>query len=322
MNKNPVFISVIVPVYRTEKYIRNSINSLLSQTFSDYEVILVDDGSPDDCPGICDDYAKKYANFRVVHKKNAGLGRARNTGLELANGSYVYYLDSDDTIQEDTFEYFFRVLKKYPDLDMIFSRYQKVTEDEHFKKASIDEGVKIFETNADIQNAFLQRAHVILAPGTLYKKAFLNDHHLFFKACPYSEDQLFIWELLLHAGKIAYIKKNLYNYLTRKNSIMTSTRLEKIQCAYPFFEKLNEKFRNSHLASPLAKKFMFARWCLGIFHSGARLCSYNDFKILLSTFNANRHLKTLCSFPSIKIRLLSYIYFISARLFYTLNRHL
>lgn len=322
MNKKSIFISVIVPVYKTEKYIENSINSLLSQTFSNYEVILVDDGSPDACPEICDNYAKKYANFRVVHKKNAGLGCARNTGLELATGHYIYYLDSDDTIQEDTFDYFSRVLKKYPDLDMIFSRYQTVTEEDLFKRASIDEGVEIIENNEEIQNAFLQRTHVILAPGTLYKKAFLDDHQLFFKACPYSEDQLFIWETLLHVRKIAYIKKNLYNYLTRKNSIMTSTSLKKILCAYPFFESLNEKFRNSHHASPLAKKFMFSRWCLGIFHSGARLCTYNDFKILISTFNANRHLKTLRSFPSIKIKLLSYIYFISTRLFYTINRHL
>lgn len=93
-------ISVIVPVYNVEKYLRICLDSILSQTYKELEVILVDDGSKDSSGEICDEYAERHGNFRVIHKNNAGLGMARNSGLEVASGSYVYFLDSDDFIDK------------------------------------------------------------------------------------------------------------------------------------------------------------------------------------------------------------------------------
>ena len=89
-------ISVIVPVYKVEKYINQCIDSILAQTFSDFELILVDDGSPDKCGEICDEYANKDPRIHVIHQENAGQGKARNVGMDQAVGKYIIFLDSDD----------------------------------------------------------------------------------------------------------------------------------------------------------------------------------------------------------------------------------
>lgn len=105
-----MFFSVIVPVYKVENYLSNCIESVLNQTFSDFELILVDDGSPDTCPEICDSYKEKDSRIKVVHKENGGLASARRAGIKVAQGDYVYNLDSDDLIENDTLEYAYNII--------------------------------------------------------------------------------------------------------------------------------------------------------------------------------------------------------------------
>ena len=104
MTLDKPLVSVIIPIYKVEKYLRASIDSALNQTYENIEIILVDDGSPDACPQICDDYAEKYDNIKVIHKKNGGLSDARNHGIEASSGEYLYFLDSDDTIDSRAVE--------------------------------------------------------------------------------------------------------------------------------------------------------------------------------------------------------------------------
>lgn len=99
-----VEISVIVPVYKVEKYLNKCVDSILTQSFTDFELILVDDGSPDNCGMICDEYAKKYPRVKVIHKENGGLSDARNAGLDQMQGKYVFFVDSDDWISSDALE--------------------------------------------------------------------------------------------------------------------------------------------------------------------------------------------------------------------------
>ena len=95
-------ISVVLPVYHTERYLDRCVTSVVNQTYSNLEIILVDDGSPDRCPQMCDEWAKKDSRIRVVHKQNAGLGMARNSGIEAATGEYICFFDSDDYVALDT----------------------------------------------------------------------------------------------------------------------------------------------------------------------------------------------------------------------------
>ena len=105
-----MFFSVIVPVYKVEEYLADCIESVLNQTFSDFELILVDDGSPDHCPAICDAYAEKDSRVQVIHKTNGGLVSARQAGIRVASGRYVFNLDSDDLIEQDILETAFEII--------------------------------------------------------------------------------------------------------------------------------------------------------------------------------------------------------------------
>ena len=135
--------SIVMPVYGVEDFLCNAIQSVLNQTILDYELILVDDESPDNCPQICDDYASKYSQIKVVHQKNTGLAGARNSGFEHITGQYVYFLDSDDTVQPDLLEYFERVLFEEPDAEFVFTDFQRVGIGEQFKNATFDKGYKV-----------------------------------------------------------------------------------------------------------------------------------------------------------------------------------
>ena len=106
-------ITVIVPVYKVEKYIRKCIESIINQTYKNIEIILVDDGSPDDCGKICDEYAKKDNRIKAIHKENGGLSDARNKALDLTNGKYVIFVDSDDYIEKNAIEYLYQLMQKY-----------------------------------------------------------------------------------------------------------------------------------------------------------------------------------------------------------------
>ena len=195
--------SVVMPVYNVEKYLRNSIQSILNQTISDYELILVDDGSPDNCPKICDEYAAQYPQVRVVHQKNVGLSSARNAGFAIAKGEFVYFPDSDDIIHPDTLDYFKRVIETVPNVKYIISDFQDVTEEEAFKAAGYDHGIEIY-SRSQIQVLFLKRQIRILAPGSLLNINWYKDNNLTFENNPYGEDQLFIWKALLHVDEVVH----------------------------------------------------------------------------------------------------------------------
>ena len=125
MDKVP-FFSIIVPVYKVEKYLSECVESILSQTFTDFELILVDDGSPDNCPIICDEYARQDERIKVIHKENGGISSARNAGIDFANGKYIIFCDSDDYYcSENYFAHMYDMLKKR-EVDMVFCRYNKL----------------------------------------------------------------------------------------------------------------------------------------------------------------------------------------------------
>lgn len=112
-------LSIIVPVYKVRRHLQNCIESILQQTYTDYELILVDDGSPDNCGAICDRYAQECDKVKVIHKKNGGLSSARNAGLAVAQGEYITFVDSDDTVASGTYYYNMRILQSHPDIDIL-----------------------------------------------------------------------------------------------------------------------------------------------------------------------------------------------------------
>ena len=112
MKMNDSLISVIVPVYKVEEYLDECVQSLINQTYTNLEIILVDDGSPDGCPQMCDDWAMRDARIKVIHKKNGGLSDARNAGLDICTGDYVAFVDSDDWIKPEMYRYMYDAIKR------------------------------------------------------------------------------------------------------------------------------------------------------------------------------------------------------------------
>ena len=123
MKKNNL-ISIIVPIYNVEKYLKKCIDSIINQTYKNLEIILVDDGSPDNCGKICDEYAKKDNRIKVIHKENGGVSSARNVGVENATGEYIGFVDSDDYIEKDMYEVLINNLKKENADISIISNYE------------------------------------------------------------------------------------------------------------------------------------------------------------------------------------------------------
>lgn len=201
-------VSIIVPVYGVERYLENCIKSILSQTYSDFEVILVDDCSPDSCPEICDKEALKDDRIRVIHKKvNEGLGFARNTGLENAKGEYVLFLDSDDYIEstllenavgalEDTTDMvIFGINRVFEDKDGNITKTEKLIPEE-MKGSTPKDAADIFRM-LNVKKAFP------FAWNKLYRRGFIEKHSARFESTKLIEDFLFNIYLF---GKIPHIK--------------------------------------------------------------------------------------------------------------------
>ena len=123
-------ISVIVPIYKVEHYLPKCIDSIIHQTYQNLEIILVDDGSPDNCPEICDEYAKRDKRIKVVHQENGGLSAARNSGVEMANGEFLCFVDSDDYIHPKMYEILYKNLKKFK-ADISICDYNVVFENQN-----------------------------------------------------------------------------------------------------------------------------------------------------------------------------------------------
>ena len=137
-------LSIIVPVYNVEKYIERCIKSILNQSFTNFELILVDDGSPDNCGKICDEYKKKDSRIKVIHKKNGGLSDARNAGIERAKGEYIAFVDSDDFINKYMYEILYKNAKKW-DADISICNFKMVCENDR-----IDEDISVICEDAKV----------------------------------------------------------------------------------------------------------------------------------------------------------------------------
>lgn len=221
-------ISVIVPIYNVEKYLRHCLYTVINQSYKNLEIILVDDGSPDNCGDICEEYALKDSRIKVVHKINGGLGYARNTGLTYATGEYIYFLDSDDWIDLKFFERMLGVIEFYG-ADMVICGFKIVTEKKIETHSMVCETI-IIDNDMVMDNILLPmigRKSIELDDYTinmcvwtnLYKKSIIDENKiLFFSEREYlSEDICFNLKYLYHAKKVVMIPDCLYNY--RRNSV-------------------------------------------------------------------------------------------------------
>ena len=217
-------VSVVIPVYKTEKYVVKSVNSILTQSYKNTEIIIVDDGSPDSCPKICDDLQKSDNRIIVIHKENGGLSSARNTGIDAANGKYVFFLDSDDTLYADAVSDMVKIAEEENSDAVIPDSYYKVFETDdrtvkayHFTEKDFSCDPKVFALNVLIGKGRASRSTAVL-----YSMKCIKENNLRFPLGKISEDFFFNLDFLAVAGKISVYKKpSLYN-LKRDGSLSAS----------------------------------------------------------------------------------------------------
>lgn len=204
-------VSIIVPVYNVELYLEFCLKSLINQTYENKEIILIDDGSKDKSGYICDTYAKKYNNIKVIHQKNSGVSVARNNGIKISNGKYILFIDSDDYLEPNTLSY----IMEYQ-YDLLCFGYNKV-----YKNKIIP---VTYKNNCEIENI---QEEVLLnnkIGGFLWNKLFKtdiikNNNIEFSSGIHYCEDLLFIFKYLKYVNKAYYINKCFYQYRMRHSGI-------------------------------------------------------------------------------------------------------
>ena len=214
-------ISIIIPVYNVEEFICECVDSILSQRFSDFEIILVDDSSPDKCPEICDEYARQDERIKVIHQKNGGLSNARNTGLSHARGKYVWFVDSDDFLAENALKTISEYFEDNPDiikfnvLSYYLEKFRNKVDVDNYYSGSADN-----ETVCRLINKACSKSLYPYVWRNVYRYDFLEKNELLFvDGLCYVEDGVFNSKAYLLAEKIIFLDERLYVYRYRENGL-------------------------------------------------------------------------------------------------------
>ncbi len=210
-------ISVVVPIYKVENYLNRCVESIVHQSYQDLEIILVDDGSPDSCPQICDEWAKKDSRIKVVHKKNGGLSDARNAGMQIAIGEYISFIDSDDYVSYDFFETLLSVMHD-EDSDIVECSVVKFYEDGRFEDHSDDLSIKSYNTEAALSGLISENPFHQHVWNKLYKTDMIKD--IPYAVGKLNEDEFWTYQVFGRAKKVTKINKTMYYYFQRSSSIM------------------------------------------------------------------------------------------------------
>lgn len=218
--KEEVRVSIIIPVYKTENYLAECMNSVFIQDYPNIEIILVDDGSPDNCPKLCDEYTKKHENVKVIHQTNRGLGLSRNSGMKIATGKYIFFLDSDDCL--DGKEAISALVKRAEEkqADIITGCFRRFNEKSVSEPNShhLEEGPTT-ETVAFRFKGFYMYGHLAYNWGKLYRKAFLDEHQLYCKAYPFTQDKAHNMTCCAYKPKYAFVDNSVYLYRVNEESV-------------------------------------------------------------------------------------------------------
>lgn len=203
-------VSVIVPVYKVEEYLNRCVDSILAQTYQNLEIILVDDGSPDNCGKICDQYAEKDNRIRVIHKENGGVSSARNKGIEVAQGEFITFIDSDDYILNNHFSEFLDINQK--EIDLIVSSFLVKTKDNDYKVENDDIEVA-FDDLGEEDYKRLFDSSMCYVWNKFYKKSIIDSNNIrFVENVSFGEDTVFVYTYLKFINGVKFSSECTYCY--------------------------------------------------------------------------------------------------------------
>ncbi|HGS2149871.1 TPA: glycosyltransferase, partial [Streptococcus pneumoniae] len=232
-----ILLTIVIPVYNVEKYLKRCIDSVISQEWDKYEVILVNDGSTDASPNICEEYAQKYHFISVIHKENGGLSETRNTGLSHANGKYVFFLDSDDWITKDMFRNLSKMIMEQNYDILQFGMQMFHSEREELKNVQCKE--KNFNSSDAFKNMLSVEGITSFATDKIYKRELFEKNGIEFPIGYFYEDLGTVYKLILSAKKIYLTTQVYYCYFIGNDAAITKQWSEKkISDVYKFHKKI------------------------------------------------------------------------------------
>lgn len=252
-------ISVIVPVYKVENYLRECIESIQAQTYENLEILLVDDGSPDRCGEICEEYAKKDERILALHKENGGLSDARNYGIARATGKYFIFVDSDDYIKENMIEALYQGVEKY-DAQIAVSGFMQVSEDGQPGEIFLDGTEEKVLSKTETQKRYFENYACSMIYTVAWNKIYaaeLFQKHSYRKG-KLHEDEFLTYRLLYAAKKVVYIPEVLNCYRCREQSIMDNFNERRFHLFEAYLEKAEfyKHMKNSELWALIAVKIL------------------------------------------------------------------
>lgn len=303
-------VSIIIPVYNVEKYLNKCVQSAINQTLRDIEIILVDDESPDNCPRMCDEYAKQDSRIKVVHKKNGGLGFARNSGLEVATGEYVTFLDSDDFVDLYTYEHLYNIAKT-ENLDAVYYKFKRFIYEEEIEQAEPSKEITKYEKEnikelmldiiASEPSAKVDHKIQCSSCTAMYRMNIINDNRVRFHSERelISEDLIFNLDFLKHAKSVVFNKGEHYHYRVNPTSLTSTIRTDRIEKNLKLYEYIKNNIHTWKLEKEKANE-RNARLFIGYSRSSIK-------QILNSTYNKKKQwLKHNLSLPIWKELYVSY----------------
>lgn len=298
-------ISVIVPVYKVEKYLDACVKSIVQQTYKNLEIILIDDGSPDNCPAMCDAWAQKDTRIKVIHKKNGGQGEARNFGIQAASGEYIGFVDSDDIISPVMYEKLLALLRGHA-ADMVQCGMLKFTDPAQRDFSPDVSEIRTAALDPHAAVALLLRDNEITStcPNTLLKKELAKK--VPFDTGMINEDVMWIYRVLKNAAKTVITNEPLYYYLQREGSTMNSVYTEKrFDALYALEQRAKEIREDFPALYPVALR-SYAGSCMYHYQTLCRLPKTNEyegFKKRLHKRFCDTDLKTVLSATELKYKI-------------------
>ncbi len=315
-------ISVIIPVYKVEEYIENSMKSVVNQEFKDFEVILVDNNSPDQSIAIAEKIlAQGHVNYKVIKQPKQGLPAARNIGIANASGDWIISIDPDDTISPLFLKELYNCTFQ-DDIEIVFSKYDEVKSDSLFsfpEEANV--GCLKTISASEARDLLLVRKLPLMVSNMFFNKNFFIKTGLHFNEdVILGADLLLLWELLCHLDKIAYLDKVLYNHFLRSDSLMTAPSNIKIESNLNGYK--NSCPRIAKLTSNNFASWIYAREVFALLGTLSTYGEYSIFHHNLDKFYNKEIYSILKTFPDNKVVLMNKILRISPKFFFYINKAL
>ncbi|WP_123054652.1 glycosyltransferase [Clostridium sp. JN-1] len=268
---NKPLVSIVIPVYNAEKYINKCLNSVLSQTLKNVEVIVVNDGSEDNSINLINKYLKKYDNLILVNQKNAGPGSARNSALQVCNGEYIGFVDSDDFIRPDMFEIMYKKARKY-NLDIVLCKFlYYYPEDNRCELMNIKYDETEILSRKDVIKQFLVSNNIEgFSCNKLFRRELFNGNNIKYPTDIKYEDMPTIFKTLIYSNKIGFVDRGLYYYVQHNQSTTHIKDIYNVRSYLEAIDMIYKIMKKHNIYDDFSEEYYY-------YYAKRVLCSYSDF---------------------------------------------